>query len=342
MNNAPPIAEDAKPAETTDKTVTKKTSGKPSEILSTEKRPNTIPAKKADKPAEKSGKKEAKKNTAEKDIFVPASAGSGQQTPKMPPAKRNRLNVLPFFGTDPYTGESLAWHLANKTIFKDVFDVVPFTPNNGIVKTDKASGESEGKDQDYENEYILASYIKKYDSKKMFFCTIINAATKELVAGDFLEYIEIDKIIDDFDYMAQKLMYVVRNKKDNLKTLDVRLLMAPKSIDKTNVEIITHIISMELASTLKYKVYPYIDGVDIALEEYQKQKSKKIKFDSGNESDYTLNSKISLINSKNELLCEMINTYDNTLFCGANIEFDILLDIPDRLENLAAKLIPLR
>jgi hypothetical protein len=281
---------------------------------------------------------------------IPPPAAPARQSAAALAGTARRIAVLPIVGFDEYTAETIAWHLANQNAIHANFNVVPITP---VIRKNVLNEQSyvsffdagEGVNADY----IMASFSRTIGYDKIFFTVVLDARTRQQLAGDYRKYNDIQELSAFFPQMTKKIMTVVtaiaaRPTTDvPLPKLSVELMaVPPKGINKSDAAVLTQLFAIQVANTNKYSVFPRIENIDAALIDYEKRRADASKTFVGDvdltPTDFVLSSKIAIYDSKNEILAEIIGIENDVLKKGAHIEFNTIEETPDILNKLAAQL----
>jgi hypothetical protein len=272
------------------------------------------------------------KNYTPNILSVPVSSGNA------------RLAVLPIVGLDEYTGETIAWHLANQDTIHTNFNVVPITP--GIRKnvlTEQSYDSFFNAGEDVRADYILASFARGVGCEKIFFTIVMDVHTKQQLAGDYRKYDDVQQLPQFFPQMTRKIMAIIAQKQESVPRLSVELMaVPPRGIDKNDAIILTQLLAIQMANTNAYSVFPRTENIDAAVLEYETQRTtaKKVFVDKNDvtPSEFVLSSKVAIFDSKNEILAEIISINNDVLKKGAHISFDIIENTPDLLGKLSVQL----
>jgi hypothetical protein len=254
-----------------------------------------------------------------------------------------RLAILPIAGLDDYLGETIAWHLANQDVIHTNFNVVPITPNiRKNITAEQSYGAFFDAGEDVHADYIMASFAKTVGYQKVFFTVVLDVKTRQQLAGDYRKYDDAQELSSFFAQMTKKIMNVIKNNNADAPRLSVDLMaVPPNGISKNDAAVLTQLLAIDATNTNKYKVFPRTSSIDDAMLDYETGRTTArrvfVNKDDLIPSDFLLSSKISILDSKNEVLAEIINVCDNVLQKGAHIDFILIEDIPDLLGRLAAQ-----
>jgi len=256
-----------------------------------------------------------------------------------------RLAILPVVGVEGYTAETLAWHIANQSMIYNNFKIVPITPNirkNVLIEQSYDAFFHAG--EDVHAEYILASFIRELGYQKVFFTVVLDVETRQQIAGAYKIYCDIEEIQNFLPQMAKKIMQVVQNSKPSAPKLSVKVMAVPEcGINLSDAVVLSQLLAIEMANTNMYRVFPRTDSIDAAVYEYETQRTSSKKVYVTKEelvpADFVLSSKISVFESKNEMLAEILSLKNDVLFSGTHINFDLIDELPGIIPRLAKQLV---
>ncbi|MDR0527154.1 MAG: hypothetical protein LBG79_05005 [Spirochaetaceae bacterium] len=255
-----------------------------------------------------------------------------------------RLAILPVIGLEEYVAETLAWHLANEDAINKSFNVVPITP---VIRKNVLSEESYSAiynaGDDLQTNYILTSFARHIGFDNVLIMMIIDVQSREQIAGDFKKYNGVEEIPALFRSMSQKMTSVVRQKQTERPKLSVELMaFPPNTMLRNDAAVLTELVSITMANTSLYSVFPRTDSIDASMLDYETRRTTArrvfIQTEDPTAADFVLSSKIDMFNSKNQILAEIVDIKGNVLHRGAHINYDIIEDVPQLLNRLSASL----
>jgi formylglycine-generating enzyme required for sulfatase activity len=279
-----------------------------------------------------------------------SSSGEKQDTPfqAAAPAKY-RLALLPFTGGAGNEGTTVASLLANQKELQDAFLISPWTSATEELMKERRFQRSGLADTDavYELgkelnvDFVLSGHIQKLSTGNLLLVTLIHAERRQKAAGICIEFTDTVEIRPFLSRMARKMVEAAQAGEAELPKLAVLPFDYPPSgVNVQEIEILTQILSAEIADSGKYMVLPRLGTVETMMEERNLKRSnltdpeniKNIGMITG--AQYVLAGNVLSQGAKGNLfLARILNTDTGLLEAGGDLEYKNLADgyklIPD-------------
>ncbi|MDR2535386.1 MAG: formylglycine-generating enzyme family protein [Treponema sp.] len=255
----------------------------------------------------------------------------------------SRLLILPFIGVSKAEGESAALFISNISELNTVFKVLnprilsqePSLANYQVPPADITDQGILSIGKKYNAEYVLAGQLTRLGEHQMLILTLVNVSTGQLVAGGYREIREIADIHLFLPALVRKIVHVAELDVENAPNLGISPFSIPSiGISSQDVNILTQFLIIEIANSGKYKVLRRLSG---------DRKTPDIKT-LGNMlgSPYVLIENVVQIGESAYFVAQIIETRDNALHRGSEIQYRDIRDGMRLMSELAYELTEIR
>jgi TolB-like protein len=253
-----------------------------------------------------------------------------------------RLAILPFTGGSGRDGDSIANIFANSGDLKQEFDIVPRTSSVESVMKEQQFQRSGLTDSDtiarlgkqMNADYVVAGHITPFRNINLLFISIVNVQTMQQVAGDHREYDKTENIRALLPQMAQNIIRSIRGQRgESSRPLAVLPLnIRDAAVQQSDAEILAQILSIEIANSHQYAVFPRTSTIEAVMKEHEIQKSgltdrsSMIEIGKATNAEYVLAGTITKLGDMNLFDVKILNIESGVQAEGVDREYTDLSD----------------
>jgi len=280
-------------------------------------------------------------------IFLAMAAAVSAQT------ARPRLAVLPFTGTAGNDGETIAMLLGNQNGLQSAFTVVPRTSNVDAIMREQEFQRSGLTDSDtiaqlgrqMNAEYVVAGHVQQLGRSRLVFISIIHVESLQQIAGDYKDYTEISEIRAYLPDMVQKIVAASRQNTSRLPKLAiVPFNRMTSGINERDAEVLTHILSIDIANSGRYAVLPRTSTIQRVFDEHEIQRTGTTdpntirRIGIATNAQFVLAGNITSLGNMNLFLAQILNVESGALLIGGDEEYREISDGLSKMQTLARTL----
>ena len=266
---------------------------------------------------------------------------------------RPRLAVLPFTGTAGNDGETIAMLLGNQSGLQSAFTVVPRTSNVDAIMREQEFQRSGLTDSDtiaqlgrqMNAEYVVAGHVQQLGRSRLVFISIIHVESLQQIAGDYKDYTEISEIRAYLPDMVQKIVAASRQNTSRLPKLAiVPFNRMTSGINERDAEVLTHILSIDIANSGRYAVLPRTSTIQRVFDEHEIQRTGTTdpntirRIGIATNAQFVLAGNITSLGNMNLFLAQILNVESGALLIGGDEEYREISDGLSKMQTLARTL----
>jgi len=264
--------------------------------------------------------------------------------------KLPRVAILPFMGTNADEGEMIATLLTNESEIQKNFTPILRTNIQGAFKkyqqalqksliTQLTSVADLG--ENLEADFVVAGMIQSSKEYNFVFINIVDIKTRQMVAGDYIQFEEKEDIPSLLADIAKKIVTAPKIKKKNMLELAIWPFSMPRNeATAQEIEVLTQITAIEIINSGKYVVLPRTQQINDAI-------SKKLFEPSAVGEGVVLPNLVEALNAKYILVglagsigtkrhisMQITNLEDGQQVKGSNVEYEKINDCIKRIPLL--------
>jgi formylglycine-generating enzyme required for sulfatase activity len=182
--------------------------------------------------------------------------------------------VLPFTGVSTVDGENIALLLANDREIQAAFTVVPrtITINNLVTGQFQRSGLTDSDTisaigHELEADFVITAHIRKLGDRNLVIISIVEVDTYQQISGGYREFSNLSELRNILPDIAKRMVDATRIDSSQMPGLAVFPFVSSEStVSAEDAEVLTQLLSIEIANTGRFVVLPRTKTIATALE----------------------------------------------------------------------------
>jgi hypothetical protein len=194
-----------------------------------------------------------------------------------------RLGILPFTGGFNGEGETVALFFSYAPEWSPFFTIIPrlstletlqrepqFQQSTGLTDADTLVRLS----RPFNVDYVMTGHIRPLGEGKVLLLTLIQVERYRQIAGAYRIYTDTEELREMIPDLVQSLALTSRrNAAGSPPRLAVLPVTVPPELDQADMELLVHLLSMEIANSGHYAVTPRPGAVQTIMAEQRIKRS---------------------------------------------------------------------
>jgi formylglycine-generating enzyme required for sulfatase activity len=268
-----------------------------------------------------------------------------------------RIAILPFTGVNRSDGENLALLLSNAREIQTAFTVVSRTTainskvtaqafqQSGITDTDILSAIGE----ELYADFVMTGHIRKLGDRNLVIVSIVEVASFRQVSGGYREFSKLAELRAMLPDISRRMIAATRIDAWSMPGLAVLPFSVPEGMSAQDADVLSQLLSIEIANTGCYRVLPRTTTIEATLAELKTRYTVLTDINSVKavgkavQAQYVLaGNVIRLGDNLNLFLAQILDINTLALRAGSDVEYRTVTDALHLMPELSYQLTGVR